>query len=113
MKIIITAKELKTIIDESIRFNTVLRITHKLLTPKQIMKKAVKNVESSLAVNVSIHGNYESMCIEIDTEFIVDIVKTFGDLVVGIITIAMSSRGTIEQLHDKWSVPCVDKEKKV
>ena len=106
MIITIDTNELLKIVRESAKVGSVInRIKATTITKKALIEKlekgAVEMREQTDAIRLTIVGDV--VCIDIDTDFVVELIKVYGDIVKGVMSLITTSEKKMKGLFGKWT----------
>ena len=106
MTITIRIDELLKIVRESAKVGSVInRVKASTITKKNLIEKlekgAVEMREQTDALRLTVVG--DTVFIDIDTEFIVELTKAYGDIVKGVMSLVTTSETKMKGLLSKWS----------
>ena len=106
MTITIRIDELLKIVRESAKVGSVInRVKASTITKKNLIEKlekgAVEMREQTDALRLTVVG--DTVFIDIDTEFIVELTKAYGDIVKGVMSLVTTSETKMKGLFSKWS----------
>ncbi len=93
------AKEIKRVESVVGRVKAVT-ITKKALIEK-LEKGAVEMREQTDAIRLTIVGDV--VCIDIDTDFVVELIKVYGDIIKGVVSMVTNFENKFNGLFSKWT----------
>ena len=106
MTITITIDELLKITKESVKVGSVINrakattITKKTLIEK-LEKGAVEMREQTDAIRITVVK--DTVFIDVDTDFITELIKAYGDIVKGVMSLITTSETKMKGLFSKWT----------
>ena len=106
MIITIEINELLKIVRESAKVGSIInRVKATTITKKALIEKlekgAVEMREQTDAIIINIVDDV--VLIDIDTDFIVELIKVYGDAIKGVVSIVTGFEGKFNGLFQKWS----------
>ena len=106
MIITIDTNELLKIVRESAKVGSVInRIKATTITKKALIEKlekgAVEMREQTDAIRLTIVGDV--VCIDIDTDFGVELIKVYGDIIKGVVSMVTNFENKFNGLFSKWT----------
>ena len=106
MIITIDTNELLKIVRESAKVGSVInRIKATTITKKALIEKlekgAVEMREQTDAIRLTIVEDV--VCIDIDTDFVVELIKVYGDIIKGVVSMVTNFENKFNGLFGKWT----------
>ena len=106
MTITIKIDELLKVVKEVNKVKSVVdRVKAVAITKKNLIEKlekgAVEMREQTDALRLTVVG--DTVFIDVDTEFLVELVKAYGDIVKGVVSFMATSETKIKGLFSKWT----------
>ena len=106
MTITIKIDELLKVVKEVNKVKSVVdRVKAVAITKKNLIEKlekgAVEMREQTDALRLTVVG--DTVFIDVDTEFLVELVKAYGDIVKGVVSLMTTSETKMKGLFSKWT----------
>ena len=106
MIITIEINELLKIVRESAKVGSIInRVKATTITKKALIQKlekgAVEMREQTDAIIINIVNDV--VCIDIDTDFVVELIKVYGDIIKGVVSIVTNFENKFNGLFSKWT----------
>ena len=106
MTITIKTNELLKIVKESAKIGSMInRVKASTITKKALVEKLEK-IETEMreqtdAIKITLVG--ETIFIDVEEEFLIELIKTYGDVIKGVISIVTNFENKFNSLFSKWS----------